>query len=174
MEPIITLSSGHSFDFREPERLPFDIVIIAHALSKLCRFTGHIEGNEIYSVAQHSVLVSRMVPPEDALDGLLHDAHESYVGDMSAPLKLMCPDYCAVERRVEVACRRSFGLPDIKSEAVAVADKRMFEREYDAFMRGWPVVAPRASPDALSVRMFCWPPAVAKAKFLERFEELTA
>lgn len=170
MQPIITLSDGTSFDFRRPEDMTFDIVVIAHALSKMCRFTGHVSGNEIYSVAQHSVLVSRMVPPEHALDGLLHDAHEAYVGDMSAPLKVLCPDYCAIERRVEVSCRLSFGLDATKSSAVAEADRKMFETEYAAFMQGQSKFTQIGS---YVVRLRTWPYATAKQLFLERFEELT-
>lgn len=169
MEPIITLSDRSSFDFRRPEAMRYDIVVIAHSLSKLCRFTGHVSGNAIYSVAQHSVLVSRMVPLEHALDGLLHDAHEAYVGDMSAPLKLLCPDYCRVERAVEVACRRSFGLSDTKAACVAEADRLMFEIEYAAHI----TTKRRSNVSAYAAHVQAWPPELAKMKFLERFEELT-
>lgn len=168
MKPIIALSDRSSFDLSQPETQRYDIVVIAHALSKLCRFTGHVEGNAIYSVAQHSVLVSRMVPPEHALDGLLHDAHEAYCGDMSAPLKLLCPDYCRVERSIEVACRRSFGLADTKSPEVAAADTAMFEREYRAYLGRLDDFESMHRHDAGP-----WSPAASKAMFLERFEELT-
>lgn len=173
MEPIITLSDRSSFDFTRPEAMRYDIVVIAHSLSKLCRFTGHVSGNAIYSVAQHSVLVSRMVPPEHALDGLLHDAHEAYVGDMSAPLKLLCPDYCRVERAVEVACRRSFGLADTKAECVAEADTSIFIREYRAYLTSRDEEFSALDGEGFVTKVGAWSPAAAKALFLERFEELT-
>lgn len=58
---------------------------IAHSLALVCRFNGHCKHH--YSVAQHSLLVASIVPKEDQLPALLHDAAKAYVGDMVQPLK---------------------------------------------------------------------------------------
>jgi hypothetical protein len=62
---------------------PDDIV---EALSRICRFNGHVVV-EHYSVAAHSLLVADQLPDHLKLAGLLHDAHEAYVGDMTSPMK---------------------------------------------------------------------------------------
>ncbi len=61
---------------------------IARSLAKLARWTGHTDDEEIYSVAQHCVMVSYLLEPHElGLEGLLHDAHEFVLGDVSSPLK---------------------------------------------------------------------------------------
>lgn len=125
--PTIMLRSGAYFDLEDPENSEINIEDIAHALSNVCRYTGHC--CEFYSVAQHSVLVSLIVPPEDAMAGLLHDAPEAYVGDVSKPLKILLPDYKLVERRVELAVFRRFGLPDDLPISVEKADRILLRTE---------------------------------------------
>ena len=61
MQPTILTAAGRYFDFLAPERSVIGIDEIAHALSNICRFTGHTR--DFYSVAEHSVHVSRLVPP---------------------------------------------------------------------------------------------------------------
>jgi hypothetical protein len=61
---------------------------IAAHLSKICRFAGATQ--VFYSVAQHSVLVSNLMAeygPHAQMYGLLHDAHEAYIGDIPQPVK---------------------------------------------------------------------------------------
>ncbi len=72
-----------------------DLLMIARALGNICRFNGNT--NRHYSVAEHSVRVAQLVPPQHRLAALLHDAAEAYVGDMASPLRQLVPDFNAIE-----------------------------------------------------------------------------
>lgn len=167
--PTILLRSGAYFDFEEPEASAFTIGDIAHALSHLCRFTGHTR--QFYSVAEHSWFCSMIVPRRVALHALLHDAAEAFVGDVSRPLKALLPGYREIERRVESAVFARFGLgPDMPRE-VKDADLQMLRSEQRWVMGSddrWPGI------DMIQpvVRPHCWEPERARGHFLERFEEL--
>jgi 5'-deoxynucleotidase YfbR-like HD superfamily hydrolase len=104
-----------------------DIRDIAHALARIGRYNGHT--TEFYSVAQHCILVSRQLPKEEALHGLLHDAAEAYLGDVTAPLKRQLPKYMEIEKRMETVIGEKYGIPASKSEAVHEADMRMLMTE---------------------------------------------
>lgn len=78
----------------QPEDI--DVRDIARALSHICRYTGHTE--RFYSVAEHSVYVSRLAEMEAeqvgsdaakvcAVQGLFHDAGEAYLSDIASPVK---------------------------------------------------------------------------------------
>jgi 5'-deoxynucleotidase YfbR-like HD superfamily hydrolase len=64
--------SGKHFNYLDIQQDAIEIEDIANALSNICRFAGHLP--EFYSVGQHSVLTSHLVPQEFALEALLHDA----------------------------------------------------------------------------------------------------
>ena len=78
-------TAKNKFDFLDLTSNKFDMREIANSLSMLCRFNGHVP--TFYSVAQHSVLVSNLCPKRHKLTGLLHDAMETYIGDIVSPLK---------------------------------------------------------------------------------------
>ena len=58
---------------------------IARSLSFAIRFNGHIEWG--YTVAEHCIIASRIASGEHKLEALLHDAGETYVGDIILPFK---------------------------------------------------------------------------------------
>ncbi len=149
---------------------------IAHALSMICRYGGHVR--DFYSVAEHSYHVSHMVPPEHALQGLLHDATEAYLGDVIRPLKHHLGDYGAYERSTRIIIADSFGLDWHPPVEVKAADNLACVWESRQLMRpspfpedDWRVKI--ILPDSLTGRrVYCWPPALAKEAFLMRFREL--
>jgi uncharacterized protein len=127
MNPTILTASGRYFDFINPDPESIRLSDIARALSRICRFTGHTK--QFYSVAQHSVLVSQTVPHNLAMEGLLHDASEAYLGDVSSPLKQLLPDYKVIEHRVEDAIATKFGLIDPLNSHIKNADLRLLVTE---------------------------------------------
>lgn len=123
----ILTASGKHVDLADPQPDQIDIRDIAQGLSNEARFNGHTR--RFYSVAQHSILVSDLVPRQHALEGLLHDATEAYMKDIPMPLKHMLPDYKRIEQRVDAVIRAKFGLPAQCSAAVKQADLVMLATE---------------------------------------------
>ena len=102
LDGFIGTFSGLRFWPLDPNPEKILIADIAHALAHQCRFGGH--ASKFYSVAEHSVHVSKLCLPEHALWGLLHDASEAYLVDLPRPLKLL-PEfapYREAERRLQL------------------------------------------------------------------------
>lgn len=154
-----------------PQPIDLDIEDIAHALSNICRYTGHVR--EFYSVAQHSVIASRIVPVEFARWALLHDATEAYLCDVAKPVKPFLGDYKAIERRMmDCVCER-FGMPLDEPPSVKEADWILLATEHRDLMPPSPepwYFPPGIKP--LLARIVPVSPAAAKAAFLARFKHL--
>jgi hypothetical protein len=91
----IETASGQRYHFRNPDPDTVLLADIAHALSNVCRFAGHIR--RFNSVAEHSVLVSRIVEARTgdrywSAAALLHDGHEAYIWDAPSPVKPLLGD----------------------------------------------------------------------------------
>jgi hypothetical protein len=144
---------------------------ICHALAHIVRFTGHIKAS--YTVAQHSLMVSDLCPEQHRLWGLLHDASEAYLGDVSTPLKSLLPEYSEIEFRVQrmIACR--FGLPwPIPKEVKAADREALMVEKRDLFdvQREWIGQVAPGSDQSVKVVMS---PSLAKWVFQERLKQLS-
>ncbi|MGE3509779.1 MAG: hypothetical protein AB7N65_12940 [Vicinamibacterales bacterium] len=175
---LLQTFSGRTFAPLAPTTTDVALEDIAHALSHLCRFGGHVR--TFYSVAQHAVLVSHALPPEFALWGLLHDASEAYLVDLPTPVKVTGPlaGYRGVETLIQRTIYQAFGLSGEEPAAVHVADLQLLVLEARALLH--PDGAARVAADAPAdlvlppIRIEPVAPARAKHGFLARFEALDA
>jgi len=130
---------------------------------------------EVYSVAEHSVHVSRLCPLGDALWALLHDASEAYLVDVPRPLKQL-PEfapYREAERRLQQVIAERFGLSPNQPASVTEADDTMLWVEAHSLLRSTAAVANR---DTLPPFQITEPllPVDAERLFLSRFKELNS
>lgn len=154
----------------DPRPEEIHIADIAHALSNMCRFGGHCNG--FYSVAEHSVLVSRCVPQEHALTALMHDATEAYLVDIPRPIKYDLGNYVEIEDQLWLAIAEKWSLPAIMPSEVKAADNAVLLAEAQQIMK--PAPLPWSVPgEPAPVMIACMAPKDAKAFFLARYEELT-
>ena len=188
---FVQLTDQRRFHPFSPDAAEVDIKDIARSLARQCRFDGHVNV-EHYSVAEHSIYVSELVAPEFALDGLLHDAAEAYIGDIVSPVKratwFLSDDIQQEERinyaRAEDVERRILNvvygsLAPHRTRAVVCAprtndaDIRLTAHEARMLQGGvedWGEAYTNAEP--LEWCLHCWAPAEAERRFLARFEEL--
>jgi hypothetical protein len=163
--------SGRRFYPLDPRAEELADLDIAHALSLLCRYGGHVE--RFYSVAEHCVLMSEAVAPEHALAALLHDATEAYVVDVPRPLKAVLLDYRPIEERLWRVIAGRYGISATLPAEVVEADNRILLTERTALMPR----AERWSQDdeyePLRVRITGWPPQEAEQAYKRRLLELT-
>ena len=164
------LITGERLSLAEPDPDMMDIETIANALSNLCRFCGQVK--EFYSVAQHSVLVSRIVPEHLAWEGLMHDATEAFCADLPKPIKQEVQGYDEIEEIMWRALCRRYGLPAELPPEVHDADMIavMTEARDNTGSQNWMHWYPELEPLPNTVHPL--PPTEAKVLFLNRVLEL--
>lgn len=123
----ILTGSGRDYDFLNPSMEGLKVADLARSISRLCRFTGHCA--RFYSVAEHSVWVSHLVPKALARQALVHDLHEALVGDVSSPLKRLLRDYKAIEQAAWEQVAALCGVPAEVHPDVKRADLMMLAIE---------------------------------------------
>lgn len=164
--------TGKKFDPIHPSAVDISLLDIAHALSNMCRFTGHVK--EFYSVAQHCVLVSYICDSKDALHGLLHDASEAYLVDIPRPIKRSgkMEGYRELENNLQSLIYQKFGLSSVEPEGVKVADTALLATEARDLMAPLhPDWRQPAKPLPFTITPLS--PKEAKQLFLDRYNELT-
>lgn len=162
--------TGRKFYPANPQAGDVRIQDIAHALSNLCRFTGHVR--TFYSVAEHCVRASHCVPEMHALAVLLHDASEAYCADLSTPIKHSEPllGYRQLEKKILIAIGKHFKVDwDAHSEQIHFADQVMLASEARDLLPG--AVIPKEHSQ-LGYRIIPWTPHQAKQEYLRRYFEL--
>lgn len=176
--PAIQLASGRPFYLLDPRPNEVHIEDITASLSKLCRYSGHV--HTFYSVAQHSVLCADYLRPhggEAQLAGLLHDAAEAYIGDISRPLKVALDDrapgvLARIEHRIMGVIASRYGLDFPFPPIVKHADNVLLATEKRDLMPD--IGAPWIGlPDPLPFTVDSWTPAWAEMRFRARFKELS-
>jgi len=168
--PWLQTYTGRAFYPLAPRVEDVHLEDIAHALAHQCRFAGHVR--TFYSVAEHSVRASVIVPREYALAALMHDATEAYVVDVPRPLKQAVPAFGLIEDAVAIIIGAAFGVELSRlPKAVKLADQVMLATEARDLMapppRQW-----MPMPEPLAAVIEPWGPEQAKGAFLQRFEEL--
>jgi hypothetical protein len=165
--------SGERFWPFDPRPGEVRIEDIAHHLAIINRFGG--TSREPLSVAQHSVMVSEACAPADALWGLLHDAHEAYLGvDLPRPIKRQMRAWMEMERLIQDAICDCFGLPREMPGSVRTADEVLLATEARDIssnrqdIRTWTL---REEPLPVRIKPCSW--MNAERRFLDRFMELT-
>lgn len=182
-------SNGKKYWPMDPQPEEVHIEVVAHHLATRCRYNGatqhpRFRSKIFYSVAEHSVLVSRYIEevlkrPDLALEGLLHDGSEAYNGDLIRPLKydpLFRAPFQVVEEKNERAGAIKFGLIYPYPKEVKIADEAVTAAEVNQ-------IIPKAEGEDWSSRLHddtnvapyeieMLLPFEAKEQFLLRYEEL--
>lgn len=168
---IITSYMGVGIDLNNPTRDMINAKDIARGLGNTCRFGGQLQ--EFYSVAQHSVLVMMLAPKEYALEALLHDASEAYLGDVVKPLKVMLgKSYTDIEDKFTEIINLKYNLNAKDMAQIKKYDKQALELEY-AYIHGQnedlEAIFERIPRTGLRSSVL-WTPSVAADTWLKFFE----
>ncbi len=184
--------SGRRLDLLDPSPLDVEIEDIAHGLARVARWNGQTHGDHAFSVAQHSLLVERILrlqhdgsTPRDRLAALLHDAPEYVIGDLISPFKAVIDTaYREVEQRLHTAIRLRFGLP-----ATLAASLQARLKKADQTAAYWEAVRLAGFADKEAARFFGrpgrigladispmlepWPAKKAESAFLRGFKSVS-
>lgn len=171
----IYVTSGARVDLINPRVEDIAIEDIAHHLAHLCRFTGAV--SHFYSVAEHAVVLSRLVPERLAYAALHHDDHEYVLGDVSRPLKAVLNAhsrgcYTELAERWQMVIEDALGCVSPSAPDALLLhelDVQLGRYEAQLLMKG---VATHPFSPLPYLQLPTLTPTQAKAAYRERHEEL--
>lgn len=166
-----------AFWLADPKAEDIRATTISVVLARKCRFGGHCK--RFYSVAQHSLIVSQIVPPALSLVGLLHDAHEVYsgFGDVLRPAKYLNEDVSHFltrhTERIDAAIAERFRFDPgwFQSKDIKHADAVALATEARDVM-GHPPIPWEQLPDPLPTKIQPWTVEESYIRYTERLSEL--
>lgn len=174
--PWVQTRHGRVFPLVDPASSDVHADDMAWHLAHLNRFGG---AAGVISVAQHSVFVACLLPntPQLRAYGLLHDAHEYPMGDITTPAQRALAHYGmdpnairqmkdALDRAIFDAAGLDWPMPPQIAAAVHAADQQALVTE----KRDLLVPAPKPwgfeHVTPAPVRIVRWPAQIAEAMFL--------
>ena len=173
----VETSQGRAFEYQDLVSNRYDIKEIAAALSKQCRYNGHT--SRFYSVAEHCIILANYAAAnlghDEAIQMLLHDAAEAYIGDHVLPVKNMLPEIRNLEDALDEIIAFQFGLAFPFPEYVKELDYSIVLDERRALFPNsrWTWQAEQAGLKPLGVTIVGWSPEYAEAVYLQTWQALT-
>ena len=173
--------SGKDVSLSDPQPVSIEIRDIACSLSRINRFNGATRLP--LNVADHSLNVVRWLAMSKAspfvqLLGLLHDAHEAYIGDITEPMRREISEWAGrsiveqIAGRLDKAIRLAFDLGETVDsrmlDRVQLADRAVAAAEWRDLMDGPSPIAAQPAPFAIKPKNS----DQAEAAFLKTFQLL--
>lgn len=168
------MNSGQRYWPLDPRVGDFSLNDIAHGLAYTCRWGGQVD--QFFSVAEHSVIVSRYVRPELRLAALLHDAAEAFVGDIPRPLKrILGANYKLIEDRTQTVIAMQYGFDKEMHPQIKEIDNRITVDERKSLFSNNDETLPWMFANDVSLGLEIinpLPPHQAKRLFMETYYEI--
>jgi len=173
-------ANGRKFSLLDPTPDQVHADDIIAALPLIPCFTGAQKAGKHeypYSVAQHCLLVSRLVSPELALDGLLHDAWKVYVSDLTRPLNQLLNQisdgrWGKVRFNIQQAVAQKFDLTFPLPDAVEDGDRLARATELRDIMAPVPEPWNLQLPEPVSETIAPLHPNIVRQQFAARWLSL--
>lgn len=176
----IVTYTGKSINPAKLQITDIDPIDICHSLALTNRYNGH--SLFPFSVAQHSVLLwqsikkDRDASPYAVTWALLHDAVESYIGDIPSPIKptfsIGDETFQGLEDRLQLVIQERFNLKSLLTEddlnLVEEYDKRIICNEYPVLM-SYPLITSLQKLPEVEIKEWKW--HRAKHEMLNAFKQ---